>query len=305
MKLVIVGGVAGGASAATRARRLSEHAEIILLERGPYVSFANCGLPYHIGEIIPQRNKLLVATVERLREFFRLDVRIQNEVISLDRSKKLVQVLDRQKNLRYTESYDKLILAPGAAPIRPNFPGSTLNGVHVLRTLEDTDAIKQAVDRGAKSSVIVGAGFIGLELAENLIHRGLHVTIVELSEQILGPFDEEMTKPIVTVLKDKGADIHLGSCAESIQQTQSGLRVQLHQGICLEASLVILGIGIKPENQLATAAGLETGIRGGIRVNTHMQTSDPDIYAAGDVVETDDFITQERIQVPLAGPANR
>ncbi len=305
MKLIIVGGVAGGASAATRARRLSEQAEILMIERGPDVSFANCGLPYHIGEIIPERSKLLVTTAEKLRERFRLDVRTLSEVVSIDRARKSVSIRDLKTGNTYNETYDKLVLAPGASPIQPSFAGVDLPGVFILRTLDDTDRIKKVVDQGAKRAIIVGAGFIGLELAENLVHRGLAVTLVELSKQILGPFDAEMTTPIVATLQEKGVELLLGQSAESIKATNSGLQVRFSSGEERDTSLVILGIGVRPENQLATKAGLETGSRGGIKVNEHLQTSDPDIYAAGDAIETSDFTSGERTQVPLAGPANR
>lgn len=305
MKLIIVGGVAGGASAATRARRLSEQAEILMIERGPDVSFANCGLPYHIGEIIPERSKLLVTTADKLRERFRLDVRTLSEVVNIDRPQKTVSIRDLKTGNTYEETYDKLILAPGASPIQPSFPGSDLPGVFTLRTLDDTDRIKKVVDQGAKRAVIVGAGFIGLELAENLVHRGVAVTLVELSKQILGPFDVEMTTPIVTTLQEKGVELLLGQSAESIKSVSEGLQVRFSSGEERIASLVILGIGVRPENQLATKAGLETGPRSGIKVNEYLQTSDPDIYAAGDAIETSDFTSGERTQVPLAGPANR
>jgi len=305
MKLIIIGGVAGGASAAARARRLSEAAEIILIERGPDVSFANCGLPYHIGNVIPQRDKLLVTTPARLRERFRLDVRTQSAVVAIDRQKKLVRIHDLARDVIVEESYDKLILATGAAPVRPTIPGADLPHVYTLRNLADTDQIKQQADRGAKRAVIVGSGFIGLELAENFAHRGIATTILDLNKQVLSPFDVEMTTPLRTAVKNKGIEVLLGQTAEAILPHAEGMTVQLTSGETRLAQLVVFGVGVRPENALAVQSGLEVGPRGGIRVNEFLQTSDPDIYAVGDVIETMDFITGDRTQVPLAGPANR
>ena len=305
MKLLIVGGVAGGASAAARSRRLSEGADIILFERGPDVSFANCGLPYYVGGEIAEREKLLVMTPERLRIRFKLDVRTRTSVEAIDRSAKKVRVRELASGREYDESYDKLILAPGAAPLRPPIPGIDLPGIFTLRSLQDVDRIKEMVDRGVKQAVVVGAGFIGLELAENFVQRGVATTVVELQDQVLPPFDKEMTTPILEALAGKGVAITLGQSADAFEQTLNGLVVRLKSGQRLPAQLVILGVGVRPENKLAVAAGLEVGPRGGIRVNEHLQTSDPDIYAVGDAIEIKDFVTGEQTQVPLAGPANR
>ncbi|MDY3552217.1 FAD-dependent oxidoreductase [Gemmata sp. JC717] len=305
MKLVIVGGVAGGASAAARARRLSEDAEIVLIERGPDVSFANCGLPYHIGGVIPARDKLLVTTPERLRERFRLDVRTRSEVVAIDRRKKTVRVRDLTSGREYEETYDKLILAPGAAPIRPPVPGADLPNVLTLRTLADTDRIKSLADGGVQRAVVVGAGFIGLELAENFVHRGIATTVLDRNRQVLPPFDAEMTTPLLAALREKGVEVLLGQTAEAIDSDQDGLRITLTSGDTRTAQLVVLGVGVRPENALAVRAGLEVGPRGGIRVNEYLQTTDPDIFAVGDVIETTEVGTGERTQVPLAGPANR
>ena len=305
MKLIIVGGVAGGASAAARARRLSEDAEILLIERGPDVSFANCGLPYHVGAVIPQRDKLLVTTPERLRERFRLDVRTRTEVEAIDRQAKTVRVRDLKTGRVYEERYDKLILAPGAAAIRPPIPGADLPNVFTLRNLADTDRIKAVVDGGAERAVIVGAGFIGLELAENFVRRGVAATILDRNRQVLAPFDPEMTTPLLAALAEKGVEVLLGQTAEAIAAGPGGLTVTLTSGDTRDAQLVVLGIGVRPENTLAVQAGLDVGPRGGVRVNESLQTSDPDIYAVGDAIETTDFGTGERTQVPLAGPANR
>lgn len=305
MKLLIIGGVAGGASAAARSRRLSEEARIVVFERGPDVSFANCGLPYYIGGEIADREKLLVTTPEQLRSRFNLDVRTKSSVEAIDRTAKRIRVRDLASEREYEESYDKLILAPGAAPLRPPIPGTDLPGIHTLRNLQDADRIKQAVDQGVKQAVVVGAGFIGLELVENFTKRGIATTVVELQDQVLPPFDKEMTTPPLEQLVVNGVTVRLGQSAEAFEQTSAGLVVRLKSGQRLAAELVILGVGVRPENKLAVEAGLEIGPRGGIRVNEHLQTSDPDIYAVGDAIEVKDFVLGGPTQVPLAGPANR
>lgn len=305
MKLLIVGGVAGGASAAARARRLSEDAEIILFERGPDVSFANCGLPYYLGGKIVERDKLLVVTPERMRQRYKLDVRTHTEVLAIDRSAKKVRVRDLARNRDYEESYDKLILAPGAAPIRPPLPGIDLPGIFTLRNLQDMDRIQQVLDSGIRHAAVIGAGFIGLELIENLVQRGVQVTVVELQDQVLPPLDKEMTRPIAERLAAKGVALLLRESAEGFEAAADGLIVKLKSGQSLAAQLVVLGIGVRPESHLAVEAKLDVGLRGGIRVNEQMQTSDPDVYAVGDAVEIKDFVTGEPTQVPLAGPANR
>jgi len=305
MKLLIVGGVAGGASAAARARRLSEQAEIIMFERGPDVSFANCGLPYFIGGEIADRDKLLVTTPERLQSRFRLDVRTRSNVEAIDRVARTIRVKNLVTGREYEESFDKLILATGAAPFRPPLPGMDLPGVFTLRTLQDTDHIKQRVDQGVKQAVLLGGGFISLELAENLHRRGIAITVVEKNQQILTPFDPEMTTPIVAELAKKGIALLLGESAEAIEQSAAGLVVCLSSGQRLTAQLVIFGVGVRPENALAIGAGLAVGVRGGIQVNEYLQTSDPDIFAVGDAIAVQDVISGESTQVPLAGPANR
>jgi NADPH-dependent 2,4-dienoyl-CoA reductase/sulfur reductase-like enzyme/rhodanese-related sulfurtransferase len=305
MKLVIIGGVAGGASAAARARRLSESAHIVLLERGPDVSFANCGLPYHIGGTIGQRDKLTVVAPERLKARFNLDVRIRSSVEAIDRATKSIQIRDLATGRTYEESYDKLILAPGAAPLRPPIPGIDLPGVYTLRNLQDMDRIKAALDEGVRHAVVVGAGFIGLELVENLVQRSVATTVVELQDQVLPPFDREMTTPLAETLRSNGVALMLGESAEGFESASDGLIVRLKSGERITAQLVVLGIGVRPENQLAVDAGLDVGPRGGIRVNSFLQTSDPDIYAVGDAIEVTDFVLGMPTQVPLAGPANR
>jgi len=305
MKLLIVGGVAGGASAAARSRRLSEDAQIVLFERGPDVSFANCGLPYYVGGEIAERDKLLVTTPDRLRSRFNLDVRTRSSVEAIDRVAKKLRVRDLATGREYEEAYDKLILAPGAAPLRPPIPGIDLPGIFTLRNLQDADRIKERVDHGIKQAVIVGAGFIGLELVENFVKRGIATTVVELQDQVLPPFDKEMTTPILEALLAKGVTVLLGQSAEGFEQDSADLVVRLKSGQKLPAQLVILGVGVRPENKLAIDAGLEVGPRGGIRVNDLLQTSDPDIYAVGDAIEVKDFVSRDPSQVPLAGPANR
>ena len=305
MKLLIVGGVAGGASAAARARRLSEEAQIVLFERGPDVSFANCGLPYYVGGEIVEREKLLVTTPERLRSRFNLDVRTRSSVEAIDRSAKTVRVRDLASGRVYEEPYDKLILATGAAPFRPAIPGIDLPDVFTLRDLQDTDAIKECVDRGVEQAVLLGGGFICLELAENFVRRGISTTVVERNGQILAPFDNEMTTPIVQELADKGVTLLLGQTAEALEQAAEGLVVCLDSGQRIPAQLVVFGVGVRPENKLAVEAGLEVGPRGGIRVNDQLQTNDPDVYAVGDAIEVKDFVSGDPTQVPLAGPANR
>ena len=305
MKLLIIGGVAGGASAAARARRLSEDAHIVVFERGPDVSFANCGLPYYLGGEIAERDKLLVVTPDRLRTRFNLDVRVRTSVEAIDRVGKKVRVRDLTSGREYEETYDKLILAPGGAPLRPPLPGIDLPGIFTLRNLQDVDRIKGKMDQGVKQAVVIGAGFIGLELVENFVRQGIATTVVELQDQVLPPFDKEMTTPIAQELASKGVSLLLGQSAEAFKLAPDGLVVKLKSGQHLPAQLIVLGVGVRPENNLAVDAGLAVGPRGGIRVNEHLQTSDPDIYAVGDAIEVKDFVTGDPTQVPLAGPANR
>lgn len=305
MKVIIVGGVAGGASAAARFRRLSEETEIILVERGPDVSFANCGLPYYIGGTISERDKLLVVTPQRMKDRFNLDVRVRSSVESIDRGAKTVRIRDLESHQEYEESYDKLILAPGAVPLRPPIPGIDLPNIFTLRNLQDMDRIKSAVKHGVKQAVVIGAGFIGLELVENLVNLGISVTVVELQDQVLPPFNKEMTTPLANTLAENGVELLLGNSVVGFTAGSKGVVVQLKSGRELSADLVSLGIGVRPENKLAVEAGLEVGPRGGIRVNKSLQTTDPDIYAVGDAIEVQDFVLGGPTQVPLAGPANR
>jgi NADPH-dependent 2,4-dienoyl-CoA reductase/sulfur reductase-like enzyme/rhodanese-related sulfurtransferase len=305
MKLVIVGGVAGGASAAARGRRLAEDAQIVLFERGPDVSFANCGLPYYVGGEIADRDRLLVATPEMLRHRFKLDVRVRTSVEAIDRAAKTVRACDLAAGRVYDEPYDKLILAPGAAPIRPDVPGIDLPGIFTLRDLRDVDRIKERVDGRFKQAVVVGGGYIGLEMVENLVRRDMATTLVQSQDQVLASFDKEMTTPLVELLSEHGVEVLLNESAVAFSLGRQGLDVRLRSGRVLSADLVIVGIGVRPESSLAVAAGLTVGPRGGVRVNDHLQTDDPDIYAVGDAIEVEDFVLGGPTQVPLAGPANR
>lgn len=305
LRIVIIGGVAGGASAAARARRLSEQAEIILVERGPHVSFANCGLPYHIGEEIPERESLFVQTPETLSTRLNLDVRVGSEAVAIHPPGKKVTVRALDSGQTYDQPYDKLILAPGAAPIRPPLPGIDDERIYTLRNLQDMDRIKQAVDGGASSALVVGGGFIGLEVAENLVRRNVSVTLVEMMPQVMPPFDPEMVAPLHLALRTGGVNLILGQAVEGFESTPAGIQARLKDGSTVSADFVVLAIGVRPESDLAKAAGLKLGARGGIVVNEHMQTSDPDIYAVGDVVEVTDFVLGQPTQIPLAGPANR
>ncbi|MBM4102597.1 MAG: CoA-disulfide reductase [Planctomycetes bacterium] len=305
-KIVIIGGVAGGASAAARARRLSESAEIILLERGPHISFANCGLPYHIGGVIKERQKLLVQTPEAMKKRFNIDVRVNTEAVKIDLAQKHVVIKNRADNREYTETYDYLILSPGAEPIRPPLPGADGPNVFTLRNMADMDAIIQFIQTiKPRRAVVVGGGYIGLEMAENLIHRGIPVTLVELEKQVMSPADPEMAFPLHQELKLAGVDLRLGVSVTAIHGGGNALSVQLSSGDQIACGLAILSVGVRPDSKLAKDAGLNVGPRGAIAVNNFMQTSDPAVYAVGDTVEVEDFIGGFKTQIPLAGPANR
>ncbi len=305
-KVIIVGGVAGGASAAARLRRLDEDAEIILVEKGGYISFANCGLPYYIGEVIKDKDKLLVQTPEKMKERFRIDVRVNNEVVRIDPSKKAVEILNKSDNRTYKETYDKLILSPGAEPIKPRLAGIESSRIFTLRNIPDTYRIKDFVDKNnPRRAVVVGAGFIGLEVAENLHMRGVKVTVVELADHVIGPLDYDMAALVHQHMKSKEVEFYLKDAVEAFEDEDPGINVKLSSGRTLKADMVILGIGVRPEAGLASAAGLKIGRTGGISVNEYMQTSDPDIYAVGDAVEVKDYISGNEALIPLAGPANK
>lgn len=307
MKVVIVGGVAGGASTAARLRRMDENAEIIMLERGPNISFANCGLPYHIGEVIQDREKLIVVTPESLKEMLNIDSRVRNEVIRINRAAKTVTVRDLDAGREYEERYDKLVLSPGANPIIPPLPGVNLPGVFTLRNLPDMDRIKSYIDtRKPGRAVVVGGGFIGLEIAENLQHRGIEVTLIEMLDQVMAPIDFEMAALVHQHLIFKKIRLALGDGLKSIETgISTPLTVTLSSEKRVDADLVILSIGVRPEEKLAKDAGLELGLRGTIATNKHMQTSDPDIYAVGDAAQLTNRITGSATSLALAGPASR
>ncbi len=306
MKLLVVGGVAGGAGTVTRARRLSEDAEIILFERGEYVSFANCGLPYYIGNEIKDRDDLLVTTVELLQDRFNIDVRIFNEVTDINPKQKQITVKNVKTNKTYTESYDKLVLCPGGQPIKPPLKGVDLDTVFTLWTIPDSDRIKTFVDKNKpKSAVVIGGGFIGLEMAENLMSMGLEVTIVEMLDQIMPPLDFEMVSIVHQHVIDSGCRLNLSDAVSSFHKQDGQTVVTTKSGTEIKCDLVILSIGVRPNNELAKKAGLDIGERGGIQTNENMLTSDLNIYAAGDVVEVKDFISGQPAMVPLAGPANK
>ncbi len=306
-RILIVGGVAGGASCAARARRLSESAEIIIFERGPFVSFANCGLPYYVGDVITDEKKLLVANADLFRKRFNIDVRLENEVIAIDRGTAHITIKNRKTDEVYQESYNALVLAPGAAPICPPLPGIDLPGIFALRTIPDSRRIRDWIDaHQVKRAVVVGGGFIGLEMAENLVNRGIAVTIIEAQSQVMPPLDPEMVTPVHDRLRSHNVTLCLrDSVAEFKSNPQGGIDVSTKSGAVYTAELVILGIGVRPETTLAKAVGLEIGDRGGIRVNDQMQTSDPKIWAVGDAVEVKEFVTGEWTVILLAGPANR
>jgi NADPH-dependent 2,4-dienoyl-CoA reductase/sulfur reductase-like enzyme/rhodanese-related sulfurtransferase len=324
MKVIIVGGVAGGASCAARLRRLDENVEILMVERGPYVSYANCGLPYHVGGKIEQEASLLVATEATFREQFAIDVRTRCEVVGISAADKTVQLKNHVNGEVTTESYDKLVLSPGAAPIRPPLPGIDLPGIFSVRTVPDARAMREWLDRDAverggmhaysgmqtvlppKRAVVVGGGFIGLEMVENLTHRGLEVTLVEMLNQVMPPLDPEMARLVERYMARRGVTLELSNGVAGFEQTADGaLEVLTSSGKRLPADIVILAIGVRPETALAKMAGIEIGERGGIRVDEQMRTSDPDIFAVGDAVEVRDFVTGQWSLVALAGPANR
>ena len=324
MKVIIVGGVAGGASCAARLRRLAEEAEILMVERGPYVSYANCGLPYHVGGVIEKESSLLVADEQLFRSQFAIDVRTNCEAIDITPRNKTVKLRDVVTGAVTTESYDKLVLSPGAVSVRPPLPGIDLPGIFHVRTVPDVREIREWIERGSAflsgmdhysgfqtirpktRAVVVGGGFIGLEMVENLVHRGFDVTLVEMLDQVLSPVDPEHARVVEAHLKRHGVHLALNDGVAGFQQAANGaLEVETKSGKTYPADVVILALGVRPDTTLAKMAGLEIGERGGIRVDDQMHTSDPDIFAVGDAVEVKDFVTGEWSLVALAGPANR
>ena len=324
MKVIIVGGVAGGASCAARLRRLDEQAEIVMVERGPYVSFANCGLPYYVGGVIAHESDLLVANERVFREQFAVDCRTGCEAIGISAAEGTVQLRDVATSEVTTESYDKLVLSPGAPSVRPSLPGIDLPGIFPVRTVPDAREIREWIERGtsflagmerysgfqtvrpARHAVVVGGGFIGLETAENLVQRGFEVTVIELADQVLAPLDHEYGRLVTDFLELHGVHVVLNDGVAGFEQSEDEtLTVSTQSGQRLPADIVILALGVRPDTTLATMAGIEIGERGGIRVDDQMRTSDPNIFAVGDAVEVRDFVTGEWSLIALAGPANR
>ncbi|WP_407429770.1 FAD-dependent oxidoreductase [Arcticibacter sp.] len=306
MKYIIIGAVAGGASTAARLRRLDEHAEIVIFEKGQYISYANCGLPYYIGNVIKDRNKLFVQTATSFAARFNVDVRVSTEVKTINRAERTVTAIDLLSGVAYTESYDKLVLSPGANPVRPALPGMQHEGIFTVRNVADTDYIKAFIARTkAKEAVIIGAGFIGLEMAENLHELGLVVNVVEMSNQILAPVDLPIAAIAQTHLRRKGIKLYLNSAVKGFERQEGQLKVQLQGNISIDADLVILSIGVRPDTRLAEKANLKIGRAGGIWVNDYLQTSDPDIYAVGDAIEFPHPISNLPALTFLAGPANK
>ncbi|WP_087020434.1 FAD-dependent oxidoreductase [Thaumasiovibrio subtropicus] len=312
-KIVIIGGVAGGASAAARARRLSEDADIIMFERGPYVSFANCGLPYHISGDIKERSKLLLQTPESFLARFNVDVRVMNEVVAIEREAKTITVKNLLDGSTYQEHYDFLLLSPGAAPVVPPIPGIDNPLTHSLRNIPDMDKILNTLNTNqVQHATVVGGGFIGLEMVEAFHARGITTTLLELADQVMTPVDREMAGFVHAEIRDKGIDLRLNTALSSVEfiatsgeETQGSLSLGLSTGDTLSTDLLIMAIGVKPETALAKKAGLKIGELGGIWTTPSMQTSDPSIYAVGDAIEEHDFVTGAPTLVPLAGPANR
>jgi NADPH-dependent 2,4-dienoyl-CoA reductase/sulfur reductase-like enzyme/rhodanese-related sulfurtransferase len=306
MRLLIVGGVAGGATAAARARRLSEEAEIVLFERGFYVSYANCGLPYYIGGEIEKRDDLFIASPERLEKRYRIDVRTSQEVLALDLESKEVRVRDHRTGDVFREPYDRLILSPGAVPTRPPLPGIELPGIFTLRDLPDSDRIKAHLEeRGVERAVVVGGGPIGLESVENISRHNARVVLVEMLDHVMPPLDYEMAALIHRALRDRDVQLILGDGVASFSRSRERLRVTTRSGVEIESDMVVLAIGVKPEKRLAEKAGLRIGEQGGIAVDEEMRTSDPNVFAVGDAVEVTNAVTGRASLIPLAGPANR
>lgn len=306
MKVLIIGGVAGGATAAARLRRLDESAEIIVLERGGFVSYANCGLPYYIGGVIQEKEKLTLQTPESFWKRFRIEVRVQNEAVAIDPKNKMVTVRRLKDGSEYTETYDKLILSPGAKAMRPNFPGIDNNHIFTLRTVEDTYRIREYIDKNhPQTATVVGGGFIGLEMAENLMEQGIDTALIQRENQVMLPLDYDMACGIHAYLRKKGLHLYVEQTVEGFKQEDEKVVTLLKEGNSLSSDFVILAIGVTPETHLAKQAGLSLGIRDSILVDEHMLTSDPDIYAVGDAVQVKNFVSGENSLIALAGPANK
>ncbi len=306
MKVVIIGGVAGGATAAARIRRLDEQAEIVVFERSGFISYANCGLPYYIGGTIENKNALTLQTPESFLKRFRVKMNVHHEVTAIHPESKTVTVKDLENGKVFTENYDKLLLSPGAKPIRPNLDGIDSNRIFTLRTVEDTLRIKKFIDEHyTESAVVVGGGFIGIEAAENLRDLGINVTLVEASNQLMAPFDGDMASFIHAEIRKSGINLMLDTMVEDFADDDFGLDIKLKNSSALRTDMVVMAIGVSPETTLAKDAGLETGIKGSIVVNDKMETSVPDVYAVGDAVQIKNFVTDADTLISLAGPANK
>ena len=306
MKIVIVGGVAGGATTAARLRRLDEQAEIVVFERSGFISYANCGLPYYIGDVITDSDQLTLQTPESFHSRFRVSMKVHHEVTALYPEKHMVSVKNLETGEEFQETYDKLILSPGAKPTQPKLPGTNIDKLFTLRTVEDTLRIKDYIQKNQpKSAILAGGGFIGLELAENLRELGMDITIVQRPKQLMNPFDSDMAAFIHNEMRKHGVKLALGHTIEGFRETQDGVQVLLKDEAPLQADMVVLAIGVTPDTKLAKEAGLELGIKGSILVNEHMQTSAPDIYAVGDAVQVKHYVTGQAALISLAGPANK
>ena len=305
-KVVIVGGVAGGASCAARLRRLDGDAEIVLFERGPYISYANCGLPYHVGGVIKSRDALLLQTPQAMKAKFNIDVFVKTEVTAIDRAGKTVTVRDLATGAERTERYDTLVLSTGSSPVRPPIPGIDSPRIQTLWTVPDAERIRALVtEQGVKTAAVIGGGFIGLEMAENLREAGVSVALVEATDQVMAPLDYEMAQLLHENLAQNGVELHLGDAVSAFSDDGSAVTVSLKSGKAVRAELVILSIGVRPNSELAKAAGLDLNARGGIVTDAQLHTSDPDIYAVGDAIEVEDLVFHDRTMIPLAGPANK
>ena len=305
-KTVIIGGVAGGATTATRLRRRDESMEIVILERGEYISYANCGLPYHVGDVIKERDSLLVMTPQAMKKKFNIDVRVRNEVVMIMPEEKKVLVRNHETGADYTESYDDLVIATGSSPVIPPIEGIDGEDIFTLWTVPDTDKIRGFIEeRKPSKAAVIGGGFIGLEMAENLHAQGLQVSIIEMMDQVMAPLDKEMAELIHENLRMNGVELILGDGVKAFKRNESRTTVELSSGRAEDFDMIILAIGVKPNSQIARDAGLELNAKGGIIVDSHLRTSAPDIYALGDVIEVENFVTKDKTMIPLAGPANK
>ncbi|MGI6453229.1 MAG: FAD-dependent oxidoreductase [Syntrophomonadaceae bacterium] len=305
-KVVIVGGVAAGASTAARLRRMDENAQIIMFEKGEHISFANCGLPYYVGGVIQQRKKLLVQTPKSMYSRFNIDIRVMSEVVKINTQEKTVEVKELLTGKIYTETYDKLVLCPGASPKIPDIPGVNKANVFLVRNIPDSDMIKGYIEeQKPQNAVIIGAGYIGMEMAEMLLHSGLKISVIEAAPQILGPLDPDMAKIAEKYIKEQEINLFTNQIVTSLEGEDQVQQVVLSDGTRIPADLVVLGIGVKPETKLAADAGIALGETGAIQVDEYLRTSAPDVYAAGDAIQVKDFVTGDNIHLPLAGPANR